>query len=63
MAGAKKQADVPAVKDPQEWPEPDLELSPIHGFSTVKPNPEPNPHGQVPEPGPSVVQELGKAKE
>jgi hypothetical protein len=32
-------------------------------FSTVKPNPDPNPFDHEPPPGPSVVEELGKAKE
>jgi hypothetical protein len=62
MAASKK-SDPPAVVNPQDWPELDPELSPIHEFSTVKPNPDPNPDNVQPPPGPSVVQELGKAKE
>jgi hypothetical protein len=61
MASPKK--DPPAVANPQDWPEVDDSLSPIHEFSTIKPNPDPNPFDQQPPPGPSVIQELGKAKE
>jgi hypothetical protein len=41
----------------------DEELSRDSQFSTVKPNPDPNPFDHEPPPGPSVIEELGKAKE
>jgi len=34
-----------------------------HQFSTTRENPDPNPLGLRPAPGPSMIQELGEAKE
>lgn len=34
-----------------------------HQFSTTRENPDPNPLGLRPAPGPSLIQELGEARE
>lgn len=52
-----------AKKDPEKNPVADEGLSNDSQFSTVKPNPDPNPFNHEPPPGPSVIEVLGQAKE